>query len=262
MARRRGIAFDGQEDQRQDVPGLGADRTRDTPPKHRAFRQVIGRKVFVYACRGSDRATTCLTHDVRVVKVGASIYYCTLFMVRVPTADTRAHPIEYYIHTIRGQRVMLDADLAALYDVETKVLNQAVKRNAARFPADFMFMPTHQEVGALRSQFVTLEKGQGKHSKYAPHVFTEHGVVMLSSVLGSPRAVEMSIRVVRAFVRMRELMAANKDIAARVEKLERSHDRTASVIEVLVEDVDRVAHELRQMKALPASPKRTIGFDI
>jgi hypothetical protein len=182
-------------------------------------------------------------------------------MVRVPTADMLAHPIEYYIHTIRGQKVMLDADLAALYDVETKVLNQSVKRNAVRFPADFMFLLTHQEVTGLRSQFVTSNNGSGGR-RYVPHVFTEHGVVMLSSVLSSPRAVEMSVRVVRAFVRMRELIAANKDIAARVEKLERSHDRTASVIDVLVEDIDRVAEDLQRMKALPESPKRKIGFDL
>jgi phage regulator Rha-like protein len=202
-----------------------------------------------------------LTPADPVVKVGSSIINITLVMARTHGSDLPTHPIEGRIHTIRGHRVMLDADLAALYGVQTKVLNQAVKRNSARFPEDFMFVLTPQEVARLRSQIVTSNSGSGGR-RYLPYAFTEHGVVMLSAVLNSQRAVEMSIQVVRAFIRMRELIAANKDIAARVEKLERGHDRTASVIEVLVEDIDRLAHEVRQMKALPESPKRKIGFDL
>jgi hypothetical protein len=156
---------------------------------------------------------------------------------------------------------MLDVDLAALYDVQTKRLNEAVRRNPTRFPASFMFQLTTEEASNLRSQIATSSALHGGR-RYAPYVFTEHGVVMLSAMLNSPRAVEMSIRVVHAFVHMRELIATNKDIAARVEKLERSHDRTASVIEVLVEDIDRLAEDVRQMKALPATPKRKIGFDL
>jgi phage regulator Rha-like protein len=171
-------------------------------------------------------------------------------------------PVESLIHVIRGQKVMLDADLAELYGVQTKVLNQAVRRNIHRFPERFMFRLSTQEASALRSQIVTLEGGRGRYPKYSPFAFTEHGVVMLSAVLNSARAVEMSILVVDAFVRMRELMASNKDIAARVEKLEHGHERAASVIEILVEDIDRLAHEVKEMKALPPVTKRRIGFII
>jgi len=168
--------------------------------------------------------------------------------------------IESLIHVIRGRKVMLDSDLAALYEVPTKAFNQAVRRNLERFPDDFMFQLTDAEAVSLRSQIVTIKKGRGQHSKYAALAFTEQGVAMLSAVLRSDRAVQMSIAVVRTFVRMRELMAANKDIAARVEKLERGHGRTASVIQVLVEDIDRLAREVKDMKTLPPAPKRRIGF--
>lgn len=154
---------------------------------------------------------------------------------------------------------MLDADLAILYQVSTKRLNEAVKRNARRFPESFMFRATKEEVEALRSQIATSNDGRGGR-RYLPYVFTEHGVVMLSSVLNSDKAVEMSILVVNAFIRMRELIASNKDLAARVEKLENGQDRTASVIEILVEDIDRIGAELKQMKALPPARKRKIGF--
>jgi hypothetical protein len=168
--------------------------------------------------------------------------------------------MENLIRVIRGQKVMLDHDLAQLYEVPTRTLNQAVRRNPDRFPERFMFQLSEQEAESLRSQFV-ISKGRGGR-RYAPIAFTEHGVVMLSAVLNSARAVEMSILVVDAFVRMRELIASNKDIAARMEKLERGHDRTASVIEVLVEDIDRLAREVQGIKALPRplATKRRIGF--
>jgi hypothetical protein len=147
-----------------------------------------------------------------------------------------SEPVDTLIHLIRGQKVMLDSDLARLYDVETKRLNEAVARNQGRFPPRFAFQLTQEEANVMRSQIATASK---RNLRYQPVVFTEHGVVMLSSVLNSPRAIRMGIIVVEAFVRLRELIATNKDIANRVEKLERSHDRTASVIEVLVEDIDR-----------------------
>lgn len=169
-------------------------------------------------------------------------------------------PVETLIRVIRGQKVMLDGDLAALYGVTTKRLNEAVKRNPTRFPANFMFRLTPEESASLRSQNATSKEGRGGR-RYSPYAFTEHGVVMLSSVLNSPRAVEMSILVVNAFVRLREMIASNKDLATRIEKLERGHNRTASVIEVIVEDIDRLALEVKQMKALPPPPKkRRIGF--
>jgi phage regulator Rha-like protein len=170
-----------------------------------------------------------------------------------------ALPVETLIRLIRQQKVILDADLAALYGVSTKRLNEAVKRKLNRFPGTFMFRLTIEEKDSLRSQFATSNLGRGGR-RYLPFAFTEHGVVMLSSVLNSQRAIQMSILVVNAFVRMRELIAANKDLAARIDRLERGHDRTASVIEVLVEDIDRLAVEVKQMKALPPPPKRRIGF--
>jgi hypothetical protein len=180
-------------------------------------------------------------------------------MPKSPRPLVSPPPIDHHIRIIRGHKVMLDSDLAALYGVQTKRLNEAVKRNADRFPETFMFRLRREEAAMMRSQFATSSK---RMTKYQPLAFTEHGVVMLSSVLNSPRAIQMSIMVVNAFVRMRELMAANKDIAARVDKLERSRDRAASVIEVLVEDIDRLAHEVRQMKTLPVPSKRKIGFDL
>lgn len=167
---------------------------------------------------------------------------------------------------VRGHKVMLDSDLANLYQVSTKRLNEAVKRNTKRFPATFMFRLTAEENEGLRSQtatsnIVAAQNGGRGGRRYLPYAFTEHGVVMLSSVLNSDRAVEMSILVVNAFVRMRELIASNKDLANRVEKLEQSQDRTASVIEILVEDIDRIGSTLQQMQALPTPPRKSkIGF--
>src|SRR5580658_730844 len=153
---------------------------------------------------------------------------------------------------------MLDTDLATLYEVETKVLNQAVRRNMDRFPEDFMFQLSVEEAESLRSHIVTSNAGRGGR-RYLPYAFTEHGVVMLSSVLKSRRAVQMNILIVRAFVRLREIIARNKDLAARIEKLERGQERVVSVIEVLVEDIERLANELTQTKALPSLPKHRIG---
>jgi hypothetical protein len=125
--------------------------------------------------------------------------------------------IEKSIFLIRGQKVMLDADLADLYQVSTKLLNQAVKRNVDRFPADFMFQLTPEEFAALSSQIVTLESGRGRHRKYLPRAFTEQGVAMLSSVLRSKRAVSVNIEIMRAFVRLREILATHKDLANKLE---------------------------------------------
>ncbi len=167
--------------------------------------------------------------------------------------------IEHRIHLVRGQKVMLDSDLAALYEVETFHLNEAVKRNRTRFPDDFMCQLPPKEFEALTSQNAMSKVGRGGR-RTPPYAFTEHGVAMLSSVIKSERAIEVNVMIIRAFVRMRELIAANKDIAVRVGKLERGQKRTASVIEILVEDIDRVAKEVRQMKSLLLPSKRKIGF--
>jgi hypothetical protein len=168
-----------------------------------------------------------------------------------------ARQVESLIHVVRGQKVMLDRDLAELYGVPTKRLNEAVRRNLDRFPVKFMFQLSAEEANKMRSQIATASK---INIRFQPLAFTEHGVVMLSAVLNSKRAIQMSILVVDAFIRIRELMASNKDIAARVEKLEHGHNRSASVIEILVEDIDRLAHEVKEMKALPPVTERKIGF--
>ena len=129
------------------------------------------------------------------------------------------------VRLIRGEKVLLDADLAALYGVETRVLNQAVKRNAERFPEDFMLQLTREEVDTIRSsrsQIVILKRGQ--NVKYLSYAFTEQGVAMLSSVLRSPRAVEVNIAIMRTFVQLRRLMDSNRDLARRIEALERRYD--------------------------------------
>ncbi len=158
--------------------------------------------------------------------------------------------IERRIVLVRGHNVMLDSDLARLYGVPPKVLNQAVKRNRNRFPVDFMFQLTAEEYKALRSQIVTLEPGRGQHRKYAPHVFTEQGVAMLSSVLHSERAVQVNISIMRTFVRLRELMSTHKDLARRLDALERQYDA----------QFRSVFDAIRKLMEPPRRPARRIGF--
>ena len=161
------------------------------------------------------------------------------------------------ILVLRGHRVILDRDLAALYGVETRVLNQAVKRNEERFPEDFRFQLTAQEAAALRSQFVTLKPGRGRHVKFRPYAFTEHGAIMAATVLSSPRAIEMSLYVVRAFVQLRELLASNHELAKRLDQLE------ARIEKKLTTHDDAITAMLSAIRQLmnPTPPKRRgIGF--
>jgi hypothetical protein len=132
--------------------------------------------------------------------------------------------IENSILLVRGQKVMLDKDLAKLYGVSTKRLNEQVRRNLRRFPDDFMFRLTLDEVKVSRSHFATLNIGRGHNIKYFPFVFTEQGVAMLSSVLHSQRAIEVNIEIMRVFVRLRQMIASNAEIARKVEGLERKYD--------------------------------------
>lgn len=126
------------------------------------------------------------------------------------------------IRLIRGHRVLLDSDLASLYGVPTFRFNEAVKRNIARFPADFAFQLTAEEHVSLRSQIAILKTGRGKHRKYLPYVFTEHGSIMAATILNSQTAIEMSVHVVRSFVRLRRILASNTELSRRLEMLERS----------------------------------------
>ena len=148
-----------------------------------------------------------------------------------------AERITRVILVLRGHRVLLDAELAALYGVTTKVFNQAVKRNLDRFPKDFSFQLSMAEANALRSRIVTLKRGRGQHRKYLPYAFTEHGAIMVATILKSTRAVEMSVYVVRAFVQMRELLSSNAELARRFTQLEKrldkrltDHDETIATI--------------------------------
>lgn len=162
--------------------------------------------------------------------------------------------IEEKIYVIRGQRVMIDSDLAEVYQVETRVLNQALKRNLKRFPPDFMFQLSNVEVESLRnsSQYVMSSK-KHRGAAYKPYVFTEHGAVMLASVLNSPAAVEASILVVRAFVKMRAMLSLHQDLADRVEELEKITDYHGQKFGV-------VSGLLAQIMRDPKYLKRKIGF--
>lgn len=159
--------------------------------------------------------------------------------------------IERKIFMIRGHKVMLDRDLAELYDVETKVLIQAVKRNIERFPKDFMFQLIEDEFDNLRSQFVTSSWGG---TRYLPYVFTEQGVAMLSSVLNSAVAIQVNIVVMRAFVKLRQILSMNKELAYKLTELERK-------IEKHDEDIQAIFEAIRQlMTPVPIKPKPRIGF--
>ncbi len=167
------------------------------------------------------------------------------------------------ILTIRGQRVILDADLARLYGVETKQFNQAVKRNLERFPADFMFQLTREEQTVLRSQIVTLETGRGHYSKYLSHAFTEHGAVMAAMILNSPKAVEVSVFVLRAFIQQRTLLAANADLALKLERLERKLLASFALTESRLDDhenqLEQIIEAFREMRTPPRGGLSAIG---
>jgi len=181
-----------------------------------------------------------------------------------------ADRIEKAILLVRRQKVMLDADLARLYGVETKVLVQAVKRNIERFPEDFMFQLNKEEADFLRSQIVTLEKGRGQLSReefddlrsqsvtssdwggrrYPPYAFTEQGVAMLSSVLRSQRAVQVNIEIMRAFIRLRQMLASHAELARKLDALEKKYDA----------QFKDVFEAIRQLMAPPEKKRRAIGF--
>lgn len=164
--------------------------------------------------------------------------------------------IEEAILLIRGQKVMLDRDLAALYGVTTSHLNRAVKRNFDRFPEDFMFQLTAEEAEGLRCQFGILKLGRGQHYKYLPFAFTEQGVAMLSSVLRSPRAVQVNVAIMRAFVRLRQALSLHKDLAHKLAELERKIEGHDTAIRSLFEAI-------RQLMAPPSPGERKeIGFHI
>lgn len=161
--------------------------------------------------------------------------------------------IEHRIYLIRGQKVMLDDDLAELYQVPTKSLNLAVRRNKDRFPGDFMFQLTQKEVESLRFQSETSKLAGRGGRRYLPYAFTEHGVAMRSSVLRSERAVQMNILIIRVFIKLRQMLAADKDLARRLRAVEATLKKHSQAIAV-------VYAEVKKLQVPPPVPKRRIGF--
>jgi len=171
----------------------------------------------------------------------------------MPKSQTAlAIPVESRILVLRQQKVILDRDLAELYGVPVKRLNEQVKRNRDRFPDDFMFQLTREEQESLRLQIANSKPGRGGR-RYAPYAFTEHGAIMAATVLNSERAVEMSVFVVRAFVRLREMMSANQQLASKIDELEQRLDTHDASIQELIEAI-------RELMAPEPPTGRRIGF--
>jgi len=163
--------------------------------------------------------------------------------------------IEKKIYLIRNQKVMIDKDLAELYGVSISRLNEQVKRNIDRFPQDFMFQLSKTEYEALRSQNAILEMGRGKHRKYLPYTFTEQGVAMLSSVLNSKQAIKVNIQIMRAFVKLREILSTHKELAQKLKELELKIDSHDHQIQAIFDVIN-------QLLTPPEKSKRKIGFAI
>jgi len=166
---------------------------------------------------------------------------------------TTVVPVESIVSKIvlvRGEKVIIDRDLSELYDVETKQLKRAVRRNINRFPEDFMFQLTKEEYRSLRSQFGTLKRGT--HSKYPPMAFTEQGIAMLSSVLNSDRAIEVNIAIMRAFVKLREMMATHSDLKRKIESMEKKYDEQFQI----------VFEAIKQLLSEEDKPKKKIGYTV
>ena len=180
----------------------------------------------------------------------------------------RPENLAHLVHFVRGEKVLLDYDLATLYGVETRALNQAVKRNLDRFPDDFMFQLSPEEAEVLvqsRSQSMTartphnssqtvISSRKHRGRKYVPYAFTEQGVAMLSSVLRSPRAVQVNIAIMRTFVQLRRLMDSNRDLARKIETLEKKYDEQFAVV------FEAIKQLISEDEARKAEPKRRIGF--
>ena len=186
-------------------------------------------------------------------------------------ANTDIEIIKNRIYEVRGLRVMLDRDLADLYEVEVKYLKRQVNRNIERFPADFMFEISHEEYNSLRCQNGTLKSGRGQHAKYMPYAFTEEGVAMLSGILRSPMAIQVNINIMRAFVMIRQAVAALQDTNLKVEQLSHKVDSlNARVDEILHEQNENnmemaiqigvLNDALDQLREKPSTPRKHIGF--
>ena len=165
-----------------------------------------------------------------------------------------AVPVESRILILRHQRIILDTDLAELYGIPVKRLNQQIRRNRDRFPPDFMFHLTAKEHDALRSQIATSKKGRGGR-RYPPYAFTEHGAIMAATVLNSRRAIEISVFIVRAFVRMREMLAKNRQLAAKIKELDRRLETHDTAIQEIIDAI-------KELMVPEEASKRKIGFQL
>ena len=164
------------------------------------------------------------------------------------------------IYEIRGERVMLDSDLASIYGVETKGLNRAVKRTRDRFPKDFVFQLAGDESELLRRQIGILKTGRGQHRKYLPHAFTEHGAIMAANVLNSARAVQMSVFVVRAFLKMRALLGDKRELAQKLASLEKDLKKRLDVHEAVIVTILQRVMDIIDPPLTLQPPKPRIGF--
>ena len=194
------------------------------------------------------------------------------------TQTSNVEIIKKRIYVIRGQRVMLDRDLAELYEVEVKYLKRQVNRNIERFPEDFMFETTNEELDSLRCQNGTLKNGRGQHSKYPPYAFTEEGVAMLSGILRSPTAIQVNINIMRAFVAIRHAVSALQDVNLKMEQIFHKVDQLNSYVEEILHDqndinrqqeetnteialqIEALNDALDQLRAQPETPRKRIGF--
>jgi len=174
--------------------------------------------------------------------------------------------IDSLIASVRGQKIILDTDLARIYHVPTKALNQAVKRNREKFPEDFLFELSRgelEEIRRLRSQSVTLKAGRGQHRKYLPHAFTEHGAIMAANVLNSPQATQMSVFVVRAFVKMRSVFGDSRELAQKLAALEQELKIRLNIHEAAIVDVlQRIMKILDPPPPPPEPPPAEMGFHV
>lgn len=191
-----------------------------------------------------------------VVFLSFQVHLCELIK-HIVNKGIEQQSVATLIYFLRGEKVLLDSDLAILYDVPTKVLKQAVRRNIDRFPEDFMFELTETEYDSLRSQFVTINEGRGKHTKYLPMAFTEQGVAMLSGILKSKRAIQVNITIMRTFVQIRKLLDGDKELAEKIKELEAmTNDR--------FDDADQkfrlVFEAIRQLTFEKNEPANPIGF--
>jgi len=182
-------------------------------------------------------------------------------------ARYNSQALEPVILTIRGQKVVLDMELARIYGVTTKVFNQAVKRNKRKFPADFMFRLTLEEFEGLRSQFATLNRSQivtgsqrHRNPRYLPNAFTEHGAVMAANILRSDRAIQMSVFVVRAFIRMRQMLVEQRGLARKLAELEKELTARLDIHETAINEILGQIRRLLSSPLEPETPKKRIGF--